>query len=98
MLGRVLRALASSKPHPSPAPVRLATAGEIGHEVVCRQRPNSASGRVHRGHQLLGEEHVGRAVTGLAHRVGLSALSGAERALDTTMRTARAPYFCYSCS
>ena len=65
-LGRELRARALSHT----ALVRRATAGELGHEVACRQRPHSASGRLHRGHQLLSEERVGSAVCELAHRVG----------------------------
>ena len=65
-LGRELRALALSHT----APVRHGTAGELGQKVAYRQRPHSASVRMHRDHQLLSEEHVGRAVPGLAHCVG----------------------------
>ena len=64
-LGRELRALALSHT----APVRRATAGELGHEVACRQRPHSASGRLHRGHQLVSEERTGCLLVVTLHRV-----------------------------
>ena len=70
-LGRELRARALSHT----ALIRRATAGELTenilvHEVACRQRPHSESGWLHRGHQLLSEDRVGRAVPGISHRVG----------------------------
>ena len=89
-LGRELRALALNHT----APVRRGTAGELGHKVACRLRPHSASGRLYRGHRLLSEDCVGRAVPGLPHRVSpewgqphsSSALDGAA-AVKTVART-----------
>ena len=74
-LGRELRALALSHT----APVRRGTAGELGHKVACRQRPHSASGRLHRGHQLLSEERVSVELS--LDLLTVSALSDEERAL-----------------
>ena len=81
-LGRELRARALSYT----ALIRRGSAGELGHEVAGRQRPRPGNGRLHRGHQLLSEERVGRSVIGLPHGVG----SECRGAHNGCIRTARA--------
>ena len=94
-----MRAQSSSSDVSYTALVRRGSTGKLGHEVACRQRPHSGSGRLQRGHQPLSEDRVGRAAPGgcLPHRVG----PGWRGAHNGCIRTARPRTvfltFCVSC-
>ena len=67
-LGRELRALALSHTRFGAAWHRLS---ELGHKLAPQTAlPYTANHRLHQGKQPLREERVGKAVPGLAHRVG----------------------------